>query len=362
MRHIGDVTPSHVVKSTTQGRKRRTRRVLECRPVHHHIQNRASAGSPSDHKLLVATILGTPAIIRLPPWFGTIGTNATRTISAQGSSSPAAAQNKSGDGTPGSRPPEFRPSDNQKRHRGRSRRDRVRVKSSLLQHGACCFVVGLVLRGVWSTHPTRLSSTMMMEPWTITFELRCWLWEGKSTSSSFMINARSSVRMIASLGYSVLLLVLLIMFRIQYFFEKTRPKMKKYASFRGRRSSWGLPANRLWTLKLRFGIFPFFTSSETIIRNKTKSFNIPYPTANNTPNYTMFPSYQTVPLANAPKEEPSSIPVPRMKKVAVAAMVGTAFVLGFSASGGALEGGANLSGSSILRVEPRRRAKCASAA
>ena len=149
--------------------------------------------------------------------------------------------------------------------------------------------------------------------------------------------------MIASLGYSVLLLVLLIMFRIQYFFEKTRPKMKKYASFRGRRSSWGLPANRLWTLKLRFGIFPFFTSSETIIRNKTKSFNIPYPTANNTPNYTMFPSYQTVPLANASKEESSSPPVPRMKKVAVAAMVGTAFVLGFSASGGALEGGANLS-------------------
>ena len=57
----------------------------------------------------------------------------------------------------------------------------------------------------------------------------------------------------------------------------------------------------------------------------------------------MFPSYQTVPLVNAPKEEPSSTPVPMMKKAAVAAMVGTAFVLGFAASGGAIEGGANLS-------------------
>ena len=60
----------------------------------------------------------------------------------------------------------------------------------------------------------------------------------------------------------------------------------------------------------------------------------------------MFPSYQTVPLATppkAPKEEPSSTPVPMMKKVAVAAMVGTAFVLGFAASGGATEGGANSS-------------------
>ena len=57
----------------------------------------------------------------------------------------------------------------------------------------------------------------------------------------------------------------------------------------------------------------------------------------------MFPSYQTDPLAIVPKEEPSSIPVPMMKKIAVAAMVGTAFVLGFAASGGALEGGANLS-------------------
>ena len=47
----------------------------------------------------------------------------------------------------------------------------------------------------------------------------------------------------------------------------------------------------------------------------------------------MFPSYQTVPLANiskanAPKEERSSTPVPRMTKVAVAAMVGMALVVG----------------------------------
>ena len=53
----------------------------------------------------------------------------------------------------------------------------------------------------------------------------------------------------------------------------------------------------------------------------------------------MFPSYQTVPLANvptkanAPKEERSSTPVPRRKKVAVAAamMVGMAvLVVGYS--------------------------------
>ena len=52
----------------------------------------------------------------------------------------------------------------------------------------------------------------------------------------------------------------------------------------------------------------------------------------------MFPSYQTVPLANvskanAPKDERSSTPVPRMKKVAVAAMVGVALVVvGYSYS------------------------------
>ena len=44
----------------------------------------------------------------------------------------------------------------------------------------------------------------------------------------------------------------------------------------------------------------------------------------------MSPSYQTVPPANAPKEEPSSTPVPMMKKVAVVAMVGTALVVGYS--------------------------------
>ena len=46
----------------------------------------------------------------------------------------------------------------------------------------------------------------------------------------------------------------------------------------------------------------------------------------------MFPSYQTIPLANvskanAPKEERSSTPVPRMKQVAVAAMVSMALVV-----------------------------------
>ena len=46
----------------------------------------------------------------------------------------------------------------------------------------------------------------------------------------------------------------------------------------------------------------------------------------------MFPSYQTVPLANAPKDERSSPPVPRTKKGAVAAMmVGMALlVVGYS--------------------------------
>ena len=47
----------------------------------------------------------------------------------------------------------------------------------------------------------------------------------------------------------------------------------------------------------------------------------------------MFPSYQTVPLANVPtkanvpKDERSSTPVPRMKKVAVAALFGMALVV-----------------------------------
>ena len=42
----------------------------------------------------------------------------------------------------------------------------------------------------------------------------------------------------------------------------------------------------------------------------------------------MSPSYQTVPLVTPPKVEPSSTSVPMMKKVAVAAMVGTAFLAG----------------------------------
>ena len=41
-------------------------------------------------------------------------------------------------------------------------------------------------------------------------------------------------------------------------------------------------------------------------------------------------SYQTIPPANAPKEERSSTPVPMMKKVGIAAMVGTALVAGYS--------------------------------
>ena len=42
----------------------------------------------------------------------------------------------------------------------------------------------------------------------------------------------------------------------------------------------------------------------------------------------MSTSYQTIPSANAPTDEPSSTPVPRMKKVAVAAMmVSMAFVV-----------------------------------
>ena len=50
----------------------------------------------------------------------------------------------------------------------------------------------------------------------------------------------------------------------------------------------------------------------------------------------MVPSYQTVPLANVPtkanvpKDERSSTPVTMMKKVAIAAMVGTALVVGYS--------------------------------
>ena len=44
----------------------------------------------------------------------------------------------------------------------------------------------------------------------------------------------------------------------------------------------------------------------------------------------MSPSYQTIPPANAPKDERSSTPVPMMKKVVIAAMVGTALVAGYS--------------------------------
>ena len=43
----------------------------------------------------------------------------------------------------------------------------------------------------------------------------------------------------------------------------------------------------------------------------------------------MSPSYQTIPPATS-KDEPSSTPVPMMKKVAVVAMVGTALVVGYS--------------------------------
>ena len=53
----------------------------------------------------------------------------------------------------------------------------------------------------------------------------------------------------------------------------------------------------------------------------------------------MSPSYQTIPAANAPKanapkDEHSSTPVPMMKKVVIAAMVGTALVAGYSYSAG----------------------------
>jgi len=53
-----------------------------------------------------------------------------------------------------------------------------------------------------------------------------------------------------------------------------------------------------------------------------------YSKENDKPNYTMPPSYQTVPLVTPPKDEPSSTSVPMMKKVAVAAMVGMALVGG----------------------------------
>lgn len=74
--------------------------------------------------------------------------------------------------------------------------------------------------------------------------------------------------------------------------------------------------------KIHFFLFHI----ETIIkRNPSTS----YSKANDTPNYyTMSPSYQTVPLVTPPKVEPSSTSVPMMKKVAVAAMVGTAFLAG----------------------------------
>merc|ERR1711865_1274678 len=67
--------------------------------------------------------------------------------------------------------------------------------------------------------------------------------------------------------------------------------------------------------------FPFFTS---------------YQKANDTPNYNMVPSYQTVPLANVPKAN-APTPVPRRKKVAVAAMmIGMALlIVGYSCSYGA---------------------------
>ena len=44
----------------------------------------------------------------------------------------------------------------------------------------------------------------------------------------------------------------------------------------------------------------------------------------------MSPSYQTIPPANVPKDEPSSTLVPMMKKIAIVAMVGTALVVGYS--------------------------------
>ena len=73
-------------------------------------------------------------------------------------------------------------------------------------------------------------------------------------------------------------------------------------------------------------LFFLFSSSE-----RNQSFNSIYPKTNDKPNYTMSPSYQTIiPPANAPKEERSSTPVPMMKKVGIAAMVGTALVAGYS--------------------------------
>mmetsp|Transcript_14126 Transcript_14126/g.16055 ORF Transcript_14126/g.16055 Transcript_14126/m.16055 type:complete len:154 (+) Transcript_14126:130-591(+) len=42
----------------------------------------------------------------------------------------------------------------------------------------------------------------------------------------------------------------------------------------------------------------------------------------------MSPSYQTVPLATPSKDEPSSTPVPMLKKIAVAAVVGAILVVG----------------------------------
>ena len=74
--------------------------------------------------------------------------------------------------------------------------------------------------------------------------------------------------------------------------------------------------------------FSFFHIDTVLIkRNPSTS----YSKANDTPNYyTMSPSYQTVPLAAPPKVEPSSTSVSMMKKVAVAAMVGTAFLAGNS--------------------------------
>ena len=44
----------------------------------------------------------------------------------------------------------------------------------------------------------------------------------------------------------------------------------------------------------------------------------------------MSPSYQTIPPANAPKDDPSSTLVPMMKKIGIVAMVGTALVVGYS--------------------------------
>mmetsp|Transcript_11981 Transcript_11981/g.13701 ORF Transcript_11981/g.13701 Transcript_11981/m.13701 type:complete len:224 (-) Transcript_11981:63-734(-) len=73
-----------------------------------------------------------------------------------------------------------------------------------------------------------------------------------------------------------------------------------------------------------------FTFSFFHIETRNKS--TAYPTANDKPNYyTMSRSYQTIPPANAPKDEPSSTPVPMMKKIVIAAMVGTAvLVVGYS--------------------------------